>query len=327
MNGTTNKIESRLSLERIEAASRSIASAFLNTPQFLSETLSEQCSSDLILKVETVNPIRSFKGRGADFFVSNVTPNSNTLVCASTGNFGQAIAYSARKRKFRVIVFAAQSANSFHVQCMRALGAEVRLGGQDFDEAKEFAQAYARQHGGCFVEDGRDVAISEGAGTIGLELCRWPRPINFVLIPLGNGALLSGIGRWIKSKSPMTRIIGVCTVGAQAMQLSWREGKPVSTKSASTIADGLAVRVPIPEVLTDLKSLVDEVLLVDDETLIRAMQLLFVYHGLVTEPAGVAGLAAALAFKHRFQNSIVATPICGGNLSPDRIRRWLLPAT
>jgi threonine dehydratase len=326
MNGIASKIESRLSLERIEAASRSIDSAFLNTPQFLSGPLSEQWNTDLILKVETVNPIRSFKGRGADLFVSGMAANSNTLVCASTGNFGQAIAYSARKRKLRVIVFAAQTANSFHVQNMRSLGAEVRLGGQDFDEAKELAQAFVKEYGGRFVEDGRELAISEGAGTIGLELCRWPRPINFILVPLGSGALLSGIGRWMKAKSPMTRIIGVCTVGAPAMQLSWREGKPVPGRSASTIADGLAIRVPVQEALTDLKQLVDEVLLVDDESLIRAMQLLFLYHGLVTEPAGVAGLAAALAFKHRFQNAVVAAPICGGNLSPDRIRRWLFPS-
>ncbi len=327
MNQAANKIESRLSVERIEAASLSIDPAFLNTPQFISEPLSAQCSTSMILKVETVNPIRSFKGRGAELFVSGLAPNSSNLVCASTGNFGQAIAYAARKRKFRATVFAAQNANSFQVQCLRALGADVRLGGQDFDEAKEFAQEFVRERGGCFVEDGRELAISEGAGTIGVELSRWPKPINFVLVPLGNGALLAGIGRWMKAKSPTTRIIGVCTVGAPAMQLSWREGRPVSTKSASTIADGLSVRVPVSEALTDLKPLVDEILLVDDETLIRAMQLLFVHHGIISEPAGVAGLAAALEYKHRFQNAIVATPICGGNLSPDRIRRWLLPAT
>lgn len=322
-----SKIVSRLSLERIELASRSIDPAFLNTPQFLSEPLSEQCNTRLILKVETVNPIRSFKGRGADFFVSGLEPNSSTLVCASTGNFGQALTYCARKRKIRTTVFAAQAANSFQVQCLRGLEADVRLGGQDFDEAKEFAQAFVQERGGRFVEDGKELAISEGAGTMAIELCRWPKTINFLLVPLGNGALLAGVGRWMKEKSPNTRIIGVCSVGAPSMQLSWREDRPIRTKTVSTIADGLGVRNPVPEALCDLKPLVDEILLVDDETLIRAMQLLFVHHGLITEPAGVAGLAAALAFKHRFQNSVVATPICGGNLSPDRIRRWLLAAS
>lgn len=322
----TSKIESRLSLERIEAASRTIDPAFLNTPQFLSNPLSEQCDTGVILKVETVNPIRSFKGRGADLFISSLEPNSQNLVCASTGNFGQALVYCAKKRRIRTTVFAAQNINPFQVQCLHSLEAELRLGGKDFDEAKEFAQAFVQERGGRFVEDGRELAIAEGAGTMAIELCRWPKTINFLLVPLGNGSLLAGLGRWMKAKSPNTRIIGVCSVGAPAMQLSWREGRLIQTKEASTIADGLGVRNPIPEALVDLKPLVDEVLLVDDETLIRAMQLIFVHHGIITEPAGVAGLAAVLAFRHRFQNSVVATPICGGNLSPDRIRRWLLSA-
>lgn len=317
---------SRLSLERIEKASSFIDPAFLNSPQFISAPLSEHCGTKVVLKVETINPVRSFKGRGAELFVSGLGANTPQLVCASAGNFGQAIAYSARKKNLRTMVFAAQNANPLKIQQMRDLGVETRLGGRDFDEAKEFAQAFVQQRGGLFIEDGKEAAFAEGAGTIATELCRFPGGLNCILAPLGNGGLLAGIGRWVKAKSPKTRVIGVCVVGAPAMELSLREGRVVTTKEVATIADGIAVRVPVPEALNDLRPVVDQVLLVDDEALIQAMQLLFVYHGIVAEPAGVVGLAAILAHKHRFLNMTISTPICGGNLSPDRIRRWLVPA-
>jgi threonine dehydratase len=325
MHPTRNKVESRLVLENIEAATRSIDSVFLNTPQFLSEPLGKQVAARLILKIETVNPIRCFKGRGADLFVSGLASNVPSLVCASAGNFGQALAYSARKRSLPVVIFAAETANPFKVQRMRELGAEVRLAGQDFDAAKERALCFARESGGCFVEDGREPSISEGAGTIAAELCQLPVVIDSVLAPLGNGALLAGIGTWMKAKSPTTRVIGVCAAGAPAMAFSWRENTPRSTESVSTIADGIAVRVPIPEAVDDLQPVVDEILLVEDQSLIEAMQLIFRYHGLVTEPAGVAGLAAIISHADRFRNMTIATPVCGGNLSLEHVHRWLLP--
>ena len=206
----------------------------------------------LVLKVETVNPIRNFKGRGTDFLVAELPAGSPTLVCASAGNFGQGMAYAARKRGLHLIVFAAESANRLKLDRMLELGADVRLVGRDFDEAKQQARIFANETGIWFIEDGREPAISEGAGTIALELGRWPDAFDFVLAPLGNGALLAGIGTWMKSHSPATRRIGVCAAGAPSMALSLRHGAPESTGSIATIADGIGVRVPVPEALTDL---------------------------------------------------------------------------
>ena len=278
----------------------------------------------LVLKVETVNPIRSFKGRGTDFLVSGLPPGSPPLVCASAGNFGQGMAYAARKRSIPLVVFAAESANRLKLERMRELGADVRLAGRDFDSAKQQARAFANDTGAHFIEDGREPAIAEGAGTMAVELGRWPHTFDFALIPLGNGALLAGIGTWMKATSPATRQIGVCAAGAPSMALSLRHGTPESTESVATIADGIAVRVPVPEALADLSGVVDEVLIVDDQALIAAMQLVFRRHGLVVEPAGVAGLAAALTFRDRFQGASVVTPLCGGNLTAEQIREWLL---
>ena len=312
-----------IQLERIQAAAQTIDPVFLNSPQFESDSISNELGIRIVLKVETVNPIRSFKGRGADFWVAGLPEDSPKLVCASAGNFGQAVAYSTRKRGFPLVVFAARAANRLKIDRMRQLGAEVRLAGCDFDEAKQHARAFAEESGALFVEDGREPAITEGHGTIAVELCRWPIPFDAALVPLGNGALLAGIGTWMKAHSPGTRIIGVCAAGAPAMALSLKRGAPESTESAATIADGIAVRVPVPEALTNLAGVVDEVLLVEDDAMIAAAQLAFRHHGLVIEPAGAAGLAAAITFRDRFQDAYVATPLSGGNLTAEQIRGWL----
>jgi len=314
-----------LQLDRIEAASRSIDPVFLHTPQFESEPLSARLGLRLILKVETINPIRSFKGRGADFLVSGLPAGSPGLVCASAGNFGQGMAYAARKRGIPLVVLAAENANPLKLERMRQFGADVRLAGRDFDVAKDHAREFAEAAGGSYIEDGREPAISEGAGTIAVELDRWPVRFDFALVPLGNGALLAGMGTWMKAHSPATRVIGVCAAGAPSMAHSLRHGVPQSTESVATIADGIAVRVPVPEALTDLAGVVDEVLLVEDESLIEAMQLVFREHGLMVEPAGVAGLAAAIAFRDRFRGATMVTPLCGGNLTAEQVRNWLTP--
>lgn len=313
----------RISLERIEKASRTIDPVFLHSAQFPSEPLSEELGMRIVLKVETVNPIRSFKGRGTDFLASALPKDSLPLVCASAGNFGQGLAYAARKRGFPLVVYAAETANPLKLERMRGFGADVRLSGTDFDAAKEKAREFAAETGACFIEDGREPAITEGAGSIAVELCDWPDPFDVLFVPLGNGALLAGIGHWMKAHSPKARMIAVCAAGAPSMALSLRENRPQSTDTISTIADGIGVRVPVPEALTDLAGVVDEVLLVEDDAMIQAMQMLFRHHGLLVEPAGVAGVAAAMTFRDRFRGATVATPLCGGNLTKEQVEKWL----
>jgi threonine dehydratase len=149
-------------------------------------------------------------------------------------------------------------------------------------------------------------------------------PLDAMLVPLGNGSLVNGIGTWVKHSDPQaTRVIAVCAAGAPAMELSWRAGAPVSTEMAETIADGISVRVPVPEALTAMRATVDEVMLVTDEEILAAMRLLFFEAGLVVEPAGAAGLAALAKRRIEFAGRRVAVPICGGNLTEEQVRRWL----
>ena len=260
---------SRLSLASIVEATANVDPVFLGSPQFDCEPLSAELGARVTLKVETLNPLRSFKGRGASYFVGkSVTAGPKAgLACASAGNFGQALAFAARAQGLPVTVFAAPAANPQKLERMRALGADVRLAGADFDAAKAAGRQWAEAEGLPFVEDGREPWISEGAGTIGRELLGRDDVLDAILVPLGNGALLNGVARWIKAASPATEVIGVCAQGAPAMQRSWKSGPGgpiVETPTALTIADGVAVRVPIPEAVADMHGQVDDVVLVDD---------------------------------------------------------------
>jgi threonine dehydratase len=219
---------------------------FLNSPQFLAESLGSRLGCRLVVKVETLNPIRSFKGRGAEYLVSSLVGRPD-LVCSTASNFGQGKAYAARKRSLSITIFVPADANPLKVERIRALGADVRFAG-DMDEA---AAAKAKENGALLVEDGRDVPIAEGAGTIGLELLPWPERFDAILIPLGDGSLLAGVPCAVKARHPGTQMIGVCAAGSPAMERSWRLGRVVEDR-VQTIADGLAVSRPHPEAVADL---------------------------------------------------------------------------
>jgi threonine dehydratase len=311
-------------LDAIRDAAASIDPVFRDSPQFLAEELGERLGLRLLCKVETVNPIRSFKGRGCDYVLQRLDRCSGPLVTASAGNFGQGLAYAARARGVPVVVFAAETASPLKVERMRALGAEVRLAGHDLDAAKQVARAWAAAHRHRFIEDGREPEIAAGAGTIAVELGHWPEPIEAAVVPIGNGALAAGVGAWFKAHAPATRVIGVVAETAPAMLLSWREGKPIATDSAETIADGIAVREPVPEAVARLAGVVDEMIAVDDGRIIAAMRMVFETLGLVVEPAGAAGLAGVLALGEALRGRLVAVPLCGGNLAPEQVARWLV---
>ncbi|MES2948019.1 MAG: threonine/serine dehydratase [Pseudomonadota bacterium] len=315
----------RLSLDNIARAASVVDPVFLNSPQFDCEPLSKALGVSLQLKVESLNPLRSFKGRGADFFMHQNAERltDRTLVCATAGNWGQAMAYVCRARQWPLVVYSATTANAYKVERMRALGADVRLYSDDFDRAKEQAKLFCANSGGYFVEDGAEASIAEGEGTIAREMLARRRDFDTVLVPLGNGALLTGMGRWIKAHAPDVRVVGVCAEGADAMAASWHKGRLVNRGIANTIADGIAVRMPVPEALADMKGAVDDVLLVSEAAIERAMRLVFTHAGLVVEPAGVVGVAAILEHPE-LRTQRLATVLCGSNLTGEQVARWLV---
>ncbi|MBY0423230.1 MAG: pyridoxal-phosphate dependent enzyme [Parvularculaceae bacterium] len=312
-----------LNVAFIPRAARVIDPVFLDTPFLRRTSLDAALGMSLSMKVETLNPIRSFKGRGAEFFVAE-RPGATPLVCASAGNFGQGLAWAGRRRGRPVVVFAATGANPMKIAAMRGFGAEVILAGADFDAAKAAARQYAEESGGVFVEDGAEPEIAEGAGTLALEMLEQGLDADAVLIPLGNGALAGGVAQALKSERPGIEILCVVAAGAPAMKLSLETGRSVRTRSAATIADGVAVREPVPYALQTLAPLVDATVAVGEDATIEAMRLLARHAGLVVEPAGAIGLAAILENRSRFGGRRVATILCGGNVDPARLGAWLV---
>lgn len=315
----------RISLDRIAAAADVIDPVFLRTAQFVSEPLSDALGVRTVVKIETVNPIRCFKGRGADYYLSTLEGEAPRppIVCASAGNFGQAMAFAARKRGFDLTVCASEAANALKVERMRALGAAVILHGEDFDAAKDEARRFAAASGALMVEDSLQEGITEGTGTIAVELMAFPEQLDAVLVPLGNGAMIVGIARWVKSVLPRTQVIAVSAQGAPAMADSWRAARAIATDRVDTIADGIGVRVPIPEAVADMQGLIDDAVLVSDEAMVGQMRSAHRHLGLVLEPSGAAGLAGIAALADRLAGQTVATVLCGGNLTPDQAARWL----
>ncbi|MGO3770746.1 MAG: threonine ammonia-lyase [Vreelandella alkaliphila] len=273
----------------------------------------------ITLKVETLNPLRNFKGRGADHFVFHHIQQEQPapLVCASAGDWGLALAHACKQHGLPLKVFVAKNANPLKIAGIRALGAVVISAGEDFDQAKQAANHFAKQSGGLFVEDGRQVEITEGAGTIAVEMLASGDAFDTLLVPLGNGALINGVSRWFKASSPATRVIGICPKGADATWKSWKSGTLVINDRVNTMADGVAVRAPILEALEDMRDLVDDIWLVDEASIEEGIRLGLEHLGLLLEPAGALGLAAAYAMRDQWpENAHIATILTGANPSP-----------
>jgi threonine dehydratase len=295
-----------LYLTRIEAAVAAIDPVFLDTPQFVSERLSDEFGREVMVKVETLNPIGSFKGRGTSLLARELDP-SLTWVCETAGNFGQGLAYAARDRGAPVQIFVGPDAPEGKVARMRTLGAEVEVHQHPHTAAREYAAESERHY---LVVDGLEPAIAEGAGTIGVELAA-KDPIDTAVVQLGDGALIAGVARWLKSRRPDTRVVGVCASGAPAMARSFAAQRPVSVAGEGTIAGALAITDPVPESLERVLELVDEVVLVDDDDLRAAMALVAESLGVLVEPAGAAGVAALARHPETLTGERVAVLLTG----------------
>ncbi|MFI5255052.1 MAG: threonine/serine dehydratase [Candidatus Limnocylindrales bacterium] len=295
----------RFSAADILAARERIPAAYRNSPQYVHEGLSARLGVPVVVKVETLNPIRAFKGRGTWLAVEalvgegRLRPDHGAIV-ASSGNFGQGIAFACRAAGVPASVYVAESTPAPKVARMRTLGARVVIGGRDFDAAREACAAEAATGAGLLIVDGEDPRVAIGNGTLAVEVTDGVAgsalpALAAAYVPLGNGALLAGIGMWLRKASPATRVIGVVAAGAPCMALSWREGRAIETPEAATYAEGIACRVPVPEALEDMAGVVDDILLASEAELHAAEAELRAELGITVEGAAAASWAGALA--------------------------------
>ncbi len=289
----------------IRSAQGRIDPVFTNSPQYVHEALSARLGVPVIVKVETVNPIRSFKGRGTWVAMVGLVGEGTVgperaVVCVSAGNFGQGVAYAARAMGVPAVVFCSTSANRGKVARMRALGATVIEAGDDFDAARGTSEAYAAEHGAVLLVDGDDARISTGAATLALEVTDGvaagflPMP-TLAAVPVGNGALINGVGSWLRHAAPGCRVVGIQAEAAPAMTLSWRADRPIDTDSAATYADGIASRVAIPSAVELMRGRVDDMITVSEEQLRAAQGELTEELGVTVEGAAAASWAGLLA--------------------------------
>jgi threonine dehydratase len=311
-------------MARIRAARRVIDPVFLDTPLYRCQELEPGLGCAVSIKLETANPVRSFKARGTELVTSHLAGDgSRAAVCASAGNLGQALAWSGRGRGLEVTVVASRFAPTAKLDRIRALGARLELVDGDFDLAREQAAAIARNQGIRLVEDSLDIETCEGAATIGLELTDVAPAFDAVLIALGGGALATGAGHVLKALAPSVEVICVQPLGAPAMTYSWRQRRVVTTGPTNTIADGVAGRRPIPAVLDDLLLVADDAILVSEASIITGMRMLLDHAGLVVEPSAALGIAAILEDRDRFVGRHVVTIVCGSNVDLDAYHRWV----
>lgn len=296
-------MDADLDLTRIEDAARTIDPAFRDTPQFVSEQLCAELGRAVLIKIETLNPLGSFKGRGAVCLVNSLPPGSS-VACASSGNFGVALAYAARDRGLAAHVYVQPGINAARLARMRELGADVTVSEGD---AAQAASARAASHPGCVLANNHP-AVAEGAGTIGVELLRAGR-LDAVVVPVSDGSLITGIGSWFKARSPATRIIGVCPAAAPAVALSWQAGHVVRAEAGATIADSLAMDEPAPEAVRRMRQVVDDMVVVPDSALVDGMRLAARTLGVLIEPSAAAGLAAIAC--HDLPGAALATVLTG----------------
>lgn len=269
------------------------------------------------LKREDEHELGAFKWRGAQAVLMALRPP--VVVTASTGNHGAATAWAAEQAGVRAVVFVPREASAAKLALIQAHGAELYRTGADLDEAKAAARAYAAEHDAFFFEDGAEPAQIEGYEAIGEELLDELPDAAAVVVPVGNGALAIGVFRALSRRAPGALRVAVAAEEAPAMWDSWRAGRPVDSDRCTTFADGLAVRVAIPDAVAELNALVNRFELVSEAELERGVRA-YAEAGIRAEGAAAAPLA--LALREPLPRPLVLI-VTGRNIDDDLFNRIL----
>jgi len=280
----------------IREAQRLLLEHFGPTPLIPAKTLGTGRAL-AYLKNETVLPTGSFKPRGALYALASCVRRRHIVevTASSTGNHGAAVAFAARILGVPATIFLPENSNPIKRQKIRDLGARVVETGSA-DLAAAFAQAseYSKQPGVYFLNDATDPDLPAGPATIALEIMDQSPGVTEVYVPMGDTALIRGIGAVLKRRANGVKLIGVQAERAPSYYLSWKQGMAVATETCDTCADGLATRTPEPENVTSIRAVVDEVVLVTEEQMLEAIRRLRSETGVLAEPAGAAATAAYL---------------------------------
>ena len=297
----------------------------IESPLELAKVLSSRFKNRILMKREDLQPVFSFKLRGAYNKIASLSDAelANGVICSSAGNHAQGVALAARQRGIRAVIVMPVTTPSIKVKAVHALGGEVILHGDAYDDAYRHARELERREGLAFIHPFDDPAVIAGQGTIGAEILKQAGPdIHAVFVPIGGGGLIGGIAACIKLQHPHIRIVGVEPDDSTAMRDSLAAGHPVSLEHVGLFADGVAVRRVGDETFRLCQQFVDEIITVGTDECCAAIRDIFEDTRSIVEPAG--GLAVAGAKKYIAENKVsgqtLVTISCGANVNFDRLR-------
>ncbi len=309
-----------LTIQDVWAARKMINNHVRKTPLFQSTHLSKQFDASVFLKLETMHEVGSFKIRGATNKILNLSAEEKKrgVITFSTGNHGMAVTYAAQRLNIPAVVCLSNRVPEAKVNVLSSLGATVKQVGDSQDDAEAYCYKLADEEGLTVIKPFDDSHVIAGQGTIGLELLDDCPQINTVVIPVSGGGLFSGIALALKSCNSKIRVIGVSMERSAVMYHSLQAGHPVVLNEEATLADSLLGGIGEDNKYTFdmVKKYIDDFVLVSEEEIAAAMAYLFMNHRLVSEGAGVTGIAALLA-KHKnlvLPGDNIAVIISGSNI-------------
>ncbi len=303
-----------MTLERFEEAYDKVQEVVLPTSLIQSDFFSEMTGNRVYLKPENLQLTGAYKIRGAYYKISTLTPEERGrgIVTASAGNHAQGVAYAARVFGAPALIVMPTTTPLLKVNRTRALGAEVLLYGDVYDEACEKAISLAEEKGYVFVHPFDDLEVATGQGSIAMEIIKELPTVDIILVPVGGGGLATGVSTLAKMLNPKIRVIGVEPQGANCLQESLKAGKPVTLPGVSTIADGTAVKTPGEKVFPYLKENLSDIITIDDNELIVAFLDVLENHKLLVENSGLLTVAALRHIKEK--NKKIVSILSGGNM-------------
>ncbi len=304
-------------LEEIVAAKKRIEGVVTRTPFALAPLLSQKCGAQVYLKKENLQLTGAYKIRGAYNKIASLSDEERRrgVIAASAGNHAQGVAYSAKMFSIPATIVMPEATPLLKVLNTKALGAEVILHGENYDEAYAYALQYAKRNRLTFIHPFADEKIMAGQGTIAIEILEELPDPDYLIVPIGGGGLIGGIASYLKQVRPQTKVIGVVAEGAPAMMESFRRKEALDSVSVRTIADGIAVRDVSAKNLEIILETVDDIVSVDDEEIANAILFLLEKQKLVVEGGGAVGVAAIMHHKFHYPGGAkIATILSGGNI-------------
>lgn len=316
----------QLTLSDVFAARARIAGIADATPMIPSPYLAARFGAEFYLKLENMQPIGAFKLRGAYNAVASLPHDVTGVTCCSTGNHGRGVAYAAAQRGIRAVICMSNLVPQAKIDGIRALGAEVRICGTSQDDALRASQELARDQGFVEISPFDDPNVIAGQGTIGLEMVERVPNLATILVPLSGGGLAAGVALAAKSINPNIRVIGISMDRGAAMHASIQAGHPVEVEEVASLADSLGGGIGLDNVLSYpmCRDLLDDIVLVSEEEIRDALQVLYFEDRIIAEGACVVGIAALLAGKVVPQPGPVATIITGRNLDMDLFSKVIM---